>query len=92
MQVFQALGIAPSNRLMMHHRNLSEGTPVETAEDMSGLVDWAVTLRMANKNKKLFSPTLFNNLLYNQLNSTMQCSAHLAQPHLWRLEKWLAPN
>ena len=88
MQVFQALGIAPSNRLMMHHRNLSEGTPVETAEDMSGLVDWAVTLRMANKNKKLFSPTLFNNLLYNQLNSTMQCSAHLAQPHLWRLEKW----
>ena len=88
MQVFQALGVAPGNRLMRHHRQLYGGAPVETAEDMSGLVDWAVTLRMANATRKLFSPDLFNALLYGRLEAAMQRSPHLAQPHLWRLQKW----
>ena len=88
MQVFQALGVAPGNRLMRHHRHLYGGAPVETAEDMSGLVDWAVTLRMANATRKLFSPDLFNALLYDRLAAAMQRSPHLAQPHLWRLQKW----
>lgn len=88
MQVFQTLGVAPGNRLMRHHRHLYGGAPVETAEDMSGLVDWAVTLRMANATRKLFSPDLFNALLYGRLEAAMQRSPHLAQPHLWRLQKW----
>ena len=92
MQIFQALGIAPSNKLILYHLHLYGGVDVESAEDMAGLVDWAVTLRIANAKKKLFSPTLFNNLLYDRLNSAMQRSPHLAQPHLWRLEKWLVEN
>ena len=92
MQIFQALGIAPSNKLILYHLHLYGGIDVESAEDMAGLVDWAVTLRIANAKKKLFSPTLFNNLLYDRLNSAMQRCPHLAQPHLWRLEKWLVAN
>ena len=92
MQVFQALGIAPGNRLMMHHRHLYGGAPVESAQDMAGLVDWAVTLRMANETKKLFSPALFNTLLHDRLTAAMQRSPHLAQPHAWRLQKWNCPQ
>ena len=92
MQIFQALGIAPSNKLILYHLHLYGGIDIESAEDMAGLVDWAVTLRIANAKKKLFSVTLFNNLLYDRLNSALQRCPHLAQSHLWRLEKWLAPN
>ena len=88
MQIFQALGITPRNKLILYHLNLYGGVDVESAEDMAGLVDWAVTLRIANAEKKLFSPTLFNKLLYNRLTAIMLRSPHLAQPHLWRLQKW----
>lgn len=91
-QVFQALGIAPTNRLMAYHRHFFHCLAVDTAKEMDGLVDWAVTLRMANAAKKLFSPRLFDMLLYDRLVGIMQRSPQLAEPHLWRLRKWAADH
>ena len=88
MQVFQALGIAPGNRLVRFHQNLYAGLGVTTADDMAGLVDWAFTLRMANASRKLFDVSLFDSLLYARLESFMQGSPHLAERHVWRLQNW----
>lgn len=88
MQVFQALGIAPGNKLMRFHKNLYAGLAVTTADDMAGLVDWAVTLRMANASKRLFDVALFDGLLHARLEGIMQCSPALSEHHWWRLKNW----
>lgn len=88
MQVFQALGIAPANRLIRFHQNLYAGIAPTTGDEMAGLVDWAFTLRMANASRRLFDVSEFDNLLYTCLEAVMHCSPDLAERHWWRLQNW----
>ena len=88
MQIFQALGISPSNKLIRFHQNLYAGIAPTTADDMAGLVDWAFTLRTANAVKPLFNASLFNADLFTRLEGIMQCSPSLSERHWWRFKNW----
>lgn len=88
MQVFQALGVAPGNRLMMHHRHLYGAPPLKPLKICLGLWIGLSPCAWPTQPENFFSPDLFNALLYGRLEAAMQRSPHLAQPHLWRLQKW----
>lgn len=88
MQIFQALGISPGNKLIRFHQNLYAGIAPTTADDMAGLVDWVFTLRMANAAKPLFDASLFNEHLVERLEAIMQRSPSLSERHWRRLKSW----
>ena len=88
MQIFQALGIAPTNKLMVAHKIFFRQLRVETAEEMADVMDWAVTLRMANAAKRIFVPEDFDAVLFQRLVAVMQSNPALAECHWHRLSAW----
>jgi hypothetical protein len=69
LQAFEILGCAGSHKDMEAHKYLYQLTPITTKAQMVLLFDWAMQLRSANEERKIFCRAPFNARLLERLLS-----------------------